>query len=202
VETQAVFSLRGKPLNCYGLTKKVVYQNEELNLLQHALNIEDGIEYLRYNRVVISTDADVDGMHIRLLLLTFFLQFFPDLVRNGHLYILQTPLFRVRDKKNTHYCYSETEKKAAIRKLKGNAEITRFKGLGEISPDEFGAFIGEDIRLEPVVLTEDCNIDHTLEYYMGKNTPERQDFIIENLRLELEEVDDATEIKEAMEVLN
>jgi topoisomerase IV subunit B len=202
VETQAVFSLRGKPLNCYGLTKKVVYQNEELNLLQHALNIEDGIEYLRYNRVVISTDADVDGMHIRLLLLTFFLQFFPDLVRNGHLYILQTPLFRVRDKKNTHYCYSETEKKAAIRKLKGNAEITRFKGLGEISPDEFGAFIGQDIRLEPVVLTEDCNIDHTLEYYMGKNTPERQDFIIENLRLELEEVDDATEIKEAMEVLN
>jgi topoisomerase IV subunit B len=199
VETQAVFSLRGKPLNCFGLTKKVVYQNEELNLLQHALNIEDGIEYLRYNRVVISTDADVDGMHIRLLLLTFFLQFFPDLVRNGHLYILQTPLFRVRDKKVTHYCYSETEKKAAIRKLKGNAEITRFKGLGEISPDEFGAFIGEDIRLEPVVLTEDCNIDQTLEYYMGKNTPERQDFIIENLRLELEEVDDATEIKEAME---
>jgi topoisomerase-4 subunit B len=196
-----VFSLRGKPLNCFGLTKKVVYQNEELNLLQHALNIEDGIEYLRYNRVVISTDADVDGMHIRLLLLTFFLQFFPDLVRNGHLYILQTPLFRVRDKKVTHYCYSETEKKAAIRKLKGNAEITRFKGLGEISPDEFGAFIGEDIRLEPVVLTEDCNIDQTLEYYMGKNTPERQDFIIENLRLELEEVDDATEIKEAMEVI-
>jgi topoisomerase IV subunit B len=200
VETQAVFSLRGKPLNCFGLTKKVVYQNEELNLLQHALNIEDGIEYLRYNKVVISTDADVDGMHIRLLLLTFFLQFFPDLVRNGHLYILQTPLFRVRDKKVTHYCYSETEKKEAIRKLKGNAEITRFKGLGEISPDEFGAFIGEDIRIEPVVLTEDCNIDQILEYYMGKNTPERQDFIIENLRLELEEVEDATEIKEAMEV--
>ncbi|MEO0043010.1 MAG: hypothetical protein RL329_2458 [Bacteroidota bacterium] len=199
VETQAVFSLRGKPLNCYGLTKKVVYQNEEFNLLQHALNIEDGIEYLRYNRVVISTDADVDGMHIRLLMLTFFLQFFPDLVRNGHLYILQTPLFRVRDKKNTYYCYSEGEKQAAIRKLKGNAEITRFKGLGEISPDEFGAFIGEDIRLEPVVLTEDCNIDQTLEYYMGKNTPERQDFIIENLRLELEEMEDAIEIKEAME---
>jgi topoisomerase IV subunit B len=199
VETQAVFSLRGKPLNCYGLTKKVVYQNEEFNLLQHALNIEDGIEYLRYNRVVISTDADVDGMHIRLLMLTFFLQFFPDLVRNGHLYILQTPLFRVRDKKNTYYCYSEGEKQAAIRKLKGNAEITRFKGLGEISPDEFGAFIGEDIRLEPVVLTEDCNIDQTLEYYMGKNTPERQDFIIENLRLELEEIEDALEIKEAMQ---
>jgi topoisomerase-4 subunit B len=199
VETQAVFSLRGKPLNCYGLTKKVVYQNEEFNLLQHALNIEDGIEYLRYNRVVISTDADVDGMHIRLLMLTFFLQFFPDLVRNGHLYILQTPLFRVRDKKNTYYCYSEGEKQAAIRKLKGNAEITRFKGLGEISPDEFGAFIGEDIRLEPVVLTEDCNIDQTLEYYMGKNTPERQDFIIENLRLELEEMEDALEIKEAMQ---
>ncbi len=199
VETQAVFSLRGKPLNCYGLTKKVVYQNEEFNLLQHALNIEDGIEYLRYNRVVISTDADVDGMHIRLLMLTFFLQFFPDLVRNGHLYILQTPLFRVRDKKNTYYCYSEGEKQAAIRKLKGNAEITRFKGLGEISPDEFGAFIGEDIRLEPVVLTEDCNIDQTLEYYMGKNTPERQDFIIENLRLELEEIEDAIEIKEAMQ---
>jgi topoisomerase IV subunit B len=202
VETQAVFSLRGKPLNCFGLTKKVVYQNEELNLLQHALNIEDGIEYLRYNRVVISTDADVDGMHIRLLLLTFFLQFFPDLVRNGHLYILQTPLFRVRDKKNTYYCYSETEKKQAIRQLKGNAEITRFKGLGEISPDEFGAFIGEDIRLEPVVLTEDCNIDQTLEYYMGKNTPERQDFIIDNLRLELEEIEDAVEIKDAMAVLN
>jgi topoisomerase IV subunit B len=202
VETQAVFSLRGKPLNCFGLTKKVVYQNEELNLLQHALNIEDGIEYLRYNRVVISTDADVDGMHIRLLLLTFFLQFFPDLVRNGHLYILQTPLFRVRDKKNTYYCYSETEKRAAIRQLKGNAEITRFKGLGEISPDEFGAFIGEDIRLEPVVLTEDCNIDQTLEYYMGKNTPERQDFIIDNLRLELEEIEDAVEIKEAMDVVN
>ncbi|MEN9613080.1 MAG: hypothetical protein RLZZ628_3894 [Bacteroidota bacterium] len=202
VETQAVFSLRGKPLNCFGLTKKVVYQNEELNLLQHALNIEDGIEYLRYNRVVISTDADVDGMHIRLLLLTFFLQFFPDLVRNGHLYILQTPLFRVRDKKNTYYCYSETEKRAAIRQLKGNAEITRFKGLGEISPDEFGAFIGDDIRLEPVVLTEDCNIDQTLEYYMGKNTPERQDFIIDNLRLELEEIEDAVEIKEAMDVVN
>ena len=201
VETQAVFSLRGKPLNCFGLTKKVVYQNEELNLLQHALNIEDGIEYLRYNKVVISTDADVDGMHIRLLLLTFFLQFFPDLVRNGHLYILQTPLFRVRDKKVTYYCYSETEKKTAIRKLKGNAEITRFKGLGEISPDEFGAFIGEDIRLEPVVLTEDCNIDHIMEYYMGKNTPERQDFIIDNLRLELEEVEDTTEIKEAMEAI-
>jgi topoisomerase IV subunit B len=158
VATQAVFSLRGKPLNCYGLTKKIVYQNEELNLLQHALNIEDGIEYLRYNRVVIATDADVDGMHIRLLLLTFFLQFFPDLVRNGHLYILDTPLFRVRDKKTTYYCYSEEEKKAAIRKLRGKAEITRFKGLGEISPHEFQDFIGEGMRLQPVVMTDDMNI--------------------------------------------
>lgn len=189
VETQAVFSLRGKPLNCYGMTKKVVYQNEELNLLQHALNIEDGIEGLRYNRVVIATDADVDGMHIRLLLLTFFLQFFPDLVRNGHLFILDTPLFRVRDKQKTFYCYAESEKQTAIRKLKGKAEITRFKGLGEISPDEFGAFIGDDIRLQPVVMTDDQNIDHILDYYMGKNTPERQDFIIENLRLELDAVE-------------
>ncbi len=198
VETQAVFSLRGKPLNCYGMTKKIVYQNEELNLLQHALNIEDGIEYLRYNRVVIATDADVDGMHIRLLLLTFFLQFFPDLVREGHLFILDTPLFRVRDKKTTYYCYSEQEKQNAIRKLKGKAEITRFKGLGEISPNEFQDFIGDGIRLQPVIMTDDMNIDHILDYYMGKNTPERQDFIVENLRLEFDEVDDAIEIAEAM----
>jgi topoisomerase IV subunit B len=200
VMTQAVFSLRGKPLNCYGLSKKIVYQNEELNLLQHALNIEDGIEYLRYNRVVIATDADVDGMHIRLLLLTFFLQFFPDLVRNGHLFILDTPLFRVRDKKTTYYCYSESEKQEAIRKLRGKAEITRFKGLGEISPEEFKDFIGEDIRLQPVVMTDEMNIDHILDYYMGKNTPERQDFIVENLRIEFDEVDDAIEIAEAMAV--
>jgi topoisomerase IV subunit B len=198
VETQAVFSLRGKPLNCYGMTKKIVYQNEELNLLQHALNIEDGIEYLRYNRVVIATDADVDGMHIRLLLLTFFLQFFPDLVRNGHLFILDTPLFRVRDKKTTYYCYSEAEKQEAIRKLRGKAEITRFKGLGEISPDEFKGFIDENIRLQPVIMTDDMNIDHILDYYMGKNTPERQDFIVENLRIDFDEVDDNLEIAEAM----
>jgi topoisomerase IV subunit B len=198
VETQAVFSLRGKPLNCYGLTKKIVYQNEELNLLQHALNIEDGIEYLRYNRVIIATDADVDGMHIRLLLLTFFLQFFPDLVRNGHLFILDTPLFRVRDKKTTYYCYSEAEKQESIRKLRGKAEITRFKGLGEISPNEFQDFINENIRLQPVVMTDDMSIDHILDYYMGKNTPERQDFIVENLRLELEEIEDSIEIAEAM----
>jgi topoisomerase IV subunit B len=198
VETQAVFSLRGKPLNCYGLTKKIVYQNEELNLLQHALNIEDCIEYLRYNRVVIATDADVDGMHIRLLLLTFFLQFFPDLVRNGHLFILDTPLFRVRDKKTTYYCYSESEKQEAIRKLRGKAEITRFKGLGEISPNEFQDFINENIRLQPVVMTDDMSIDHILDYYMGKNTPERQDFIVENLRLELDEIEDSIEIAEAM----
>ncbi|MFN5236036.1 MAG: DNA topoisomerase IV subunit B [Bacteroidota bacterium] len=185
-DTQAVFSLRGKPLNCYGLTKKIVYQNEEFNLLQHALNIEDSLDDLRYNRVVIATDADVDGMHIRLLMLTFFLQFFPDLVRNGHLYILQTPLFRVRDKQQTFYCYSESEKQAAIKKLRGKPEITRFKGLGEISPGEFGAFIGEDIRLDPVILPEDTKLDHVLDYYMGKNTPERQDFIIENLRVELD----------------
>ncbi len=188
VQTQAVFSLRGKPLNCYGLTKKVVYENEELNLLQHALNIEDTLDDLRYNRVVIATDADVDGMHIRLLLLTFFLQFFPELVRNGHLYILETPLFRVRDKKQTFYCYSETEKQEAIRKLRGKAEITRFKGLGEISPSEFGDFIGPNIRLEPVVLSDDTGIDKILAYYMGKNTPERQDFIINNLRIEKDEV--------------
>ncbi|MBR9921179.1 MAG: type IIA DNA topoisomerase subunit B [Bacteroidetes bacterium] len=189
VQTQAVFSLRGKPLNCYGLTKKVVYQNEEFNLLQHALNIEDGLDDLRYNRVVISTDADVDGMHIRLLLLTFFLQFFPDLVREGHLYILDTPLFRVRDKNNTYYCYSEKEKQAAIEKLRGKAEITRFKGLGEISPDEFKGFIGEDIRLEPVYLPEDSDLDEILRYYMGKNTPKRQEFIIDNLRIEKNDFD-------------
>ena len=184
VQNQAVFSLRGKPLNCYGLSKKVVYENEEFNLLQHALNIEDSLDNLRYNRVVISTDADVDGMHIRLLLLTFFLQFFPDLVRNGHLFILETPLFRVRDKSKTYYCYSEQEKQKAIKKLKGKAEITRFKGLGEISPDEFGDFIGEDIRLEPVVLLEGTDINQLLNYYMGKNSQERQDFIITNLRVE------------------
>lgn len=193
VQTQAVFSLRGKPLNCFGLTKKVVYENEEFNLLQHALNIEDGLDDLRYNRVVISTDADVDGMHIRLLLLTFFLQFFPDLVRNGHLYILETPLFRVRDKKHTFYCYSETEKQEAIEKLRGKPEITRFKGLGEISPNEFSDFIGEDIRLEPVILNEDTEIDQVLSYYMGKNTPSRQEFIIENLRVEKDSVDESND---------
>lgn len=184
VETQAVFSLRGKPLNCFGLTKKVVYENEEFNLLQHALNIEEGIEDLRYNRIVIATDADVDGMHIRLLMLTFYLQFFPDLVKNGHLYILETPLFRVRNKQKTIYCYSEEEKQMAIQALKGKPEITRFKGLGEISPDEFGKFIGEDMRLQPVVLQNESNIQKLLEYYMGKNTLERQNFIIDNLRIE------------------
>lgn len=188
VQSQAVFSLRGKPLNCYGLSKKIVYQNEEFNLLQHALNIEDSLDDLRYNRVVIATDADVDGMHIRLLLLTFFLQFFPELVRAGHLYILETPLFRVRDKKTTYYCYSESEKQQAVEKLRGKAEITRFKGLGEISPDEFGGFIGEDIRLEPVRLQEQTSIDDILEYYMGKNTMDRQEFIIDNLRIEKDEV--------------
>ncbi len=187
-ELQAVFSLRGKPLNCFGMTKKIVYENEELNLLQHALDIEDGIDNLRYNKVVISTDADVDGMHIRLLLLTFFLQFFPELVRNGHLFILETPLFRVRDKQQTFYCYSEKEKREALSKLRGKPEITRFKGLGEISPDEFAAFIGEDIRLEPVVLNEDSHIEKILEYYMGKNTSERQDFIIGNLRTDLDQI--------------
>lgn len=184
VQTQAVFSLRGKPLNCFGMTKKIVYENEEFNLLQHALNIEDGLEGLRYNRIVIATDADVDGMHIRLLLLTFFLQFFPDLVKNGHLYILETPLFRVRNKQKTIYCYSEEEKQAAVKQLGGKPEITRFKGLGEISPDEFGRFIGEDMRLEPVILRKDTPINKLLAYYMGKNTPERQQFIIENLRIE------------------
>ncbi|RAK70012.1 DNA topoisomerase IV subunit B [Hymenobacter edaphi] len=184
VELEAVFSLRGKPLNCFGMKKKIVYENEELNLLQHALNIEEGLEGLRYNRVVIATDADVDGMHIRLLLLTFFLQFFPDLVRNGHVYILETPLFRVRNKKQTIYCYDEREKQAAIRKLGRNPEITRFKGLGEISPDEFGKFIGDNIRLEPVILQSDRSIQKLLTYYMGKNTPARQEFIIDHLRIE------------------
>mgnify|MGYP000495317568 CR=1 FL=1 len=188
VETQAVFSLRGKPLNCFGLTKKVVYENEEFNLLQHALQIEDGLDGLRYNNVVISTDADVDGMHIRLLLLTFFLQFFPDLVRNGHLYILETPLFRVRNKKKTFYCYSEAEKQAAMAELGANPEITRFKGLGEISPEEFEQFISNDIRLHPVLLQKEGEIKKLLTYYMGKNTQERQEFIIDNLRVELDRV--------------
>ena len=184
VQTQAVFSLRGKPLNCFGLTKKVVYENEEFNLLQHALDIENGVENLRFNRIVIATDADVDGMHIRLLLMTFFLQFFPDLVRNGHLYILETPLFRVRNKKETIYCYSEEEKKAAVVKLGSKPEITRFKGLGEISPGEFGKFIGEDMKLEPIILQKETSIQKLLIYYMGKNTPDRQRFIIDNLKVE------------------
>lgn len=187
-QTQAVFSLRGKPLNCYGLTKKIVYQNEEFNLLQHALDIEEDVDNLRYNNVVIATDADVDGMHIRLLLMTFFLQFFPDLVKKGHLYVLNTPLFRVRDKKETIYCYSEQEKLQAIDKLRGKPEITRFKGLGEISPNEFEQFIGENIRLEPVVLKSNQSIEQLLEYYMGKNTPDRQLFIINNLKVEKDEV--------------
>jgi topoisomerase-4 subunit B len=173
-------------LNCYGLKKKVVYENEEFNLLQHALNIEEGLENLRYNRVVIATDADVDGMHIRLLLMTFFLQFFPDLVRDGHLYILDTPLFRVRNKQETIYCYSESEKQAAMARLGARAEVTRFKGLGEISPDEFGRFIGPDMRLEPIILKADTSIPKLLAYYMGKNTPERQQFIVENLRWEMD----------------
>jgi topoisomerase-4 subunit B len=189
VETQAVFSLRGKPLNCFGLTKKVVYENEEFNLLQHALNIEDGLDGLRYNKVIVATDADVDGMHIRLLLMTFFLQFFPDLVKAGHVYILDTPLFRVRNKKETIYCYSEEEKQAAIEKLGSKPEITRFKGLGEISPDEFGTFIGENIRLQPVLIDKEKHLIKTLEFYMGKNTPTRQDFIIDNLRIELDKVE-------------
>jgi len=196
VDTQAVFSLRGKPLNCFSLTKKVVYENEEFNLLQHALNIEDGLEGLRYNNVVLATDADVDGMHIRLLMLTFFLQFFPDLVKNGHLHILETPLFRVRDKKQTMYCYDETEKQEAIKKLGGKPEITRFKGLGEISPEEFARFIGDDIKLQPVMLLPETHIQQLLEYYMGKNTMQRQEFIIDNLKIELdltEEVEHAIE---------
>ena len=198
VETQAVFSLRGKPLNCFGLTKKVVYENEEFNLLQHALNIEDGMDGLRYNKVIIATDADVDGMHIRLLLMTFFLQFFPDLVKAGHVYILDTPLFRVRNKKETIYCYSETEKQAAVAKLGSKPEITRFKGLGEISPEEFGTFIGEYIRLQPVRIDKEKHLFKTLEFYMGKNTPDRQDFIIDNLRIELDKVS-AEEVKEEIE---
>ena len=184
VNTQAVFSLRGKPLNCYGLTKKVVYENEEFNLLQNALNIEDGLEELRYNKIVIATDADVDGMHIRLLLMTFWLQFFPELVKSNHVYILQTPLFRVRNKKETIYCYSDQERVNAIAKLGPKPEITRFKGLGEISPDEFSAFIGKKIRLEPVLISQEETIHKLLDYYMGKNTPERQDFIIGKLRIE------------------
>jgi topoisomerase-4 subunit B len=184
VETQAVFSLKGKPLNTYGLTKKIVYENEEFNLLQSALNIEEGLDNLRYKNVVIATDADVDGMHIRLLLITFFLQFFPNLVRKGHLFILQTPLFRVRNKKETRYCYSDEEKMSAIAQLGSNHEITRFKGLGEISPDEFKNFIGKDMRLEPVTLNRSDAVSELLEFYMGKNTPERQNFIIDNLRVE------------------
>jgi topoisomerase-4 subunit B len=190
VETQAVFSLRGKPLNCFGMSKKVVYENEELNLLQHALNIEEGLEGLRFNRIVIATDADVDGMHIRLLIMTFFLQFFPDLVKNNHIYILETPLFRVRNKQETIYCYSDAERKDAISKLGVKPEITRFKGLGEISPDEFGQFIGEEMRLQPVILDHGDQIQHLLEYYMGKNSQERQEFIINNLRVELDTVEE------------
>jgi topoisomerase-4 subunit B len=200
VETQAVFSLRGKPLNCFGLTKKVVYENEEFNLLQHALNIEDGLDGLRYNKVIISTDADVDGMHIRLLLMTFFLQFFPDLVKAGHVFILETPLFRVRNKKETIYCYSDEEKQAAMKKLGAKPEITRFKGLGEISPDEFGRFIGENIRLQPVLLHKDSHLQKILEFYMGKNSPTRQEFIIENLRIELDKVEASAEKTEEEEV--
>ena len=194
VNTQAVFSLKGKPLNSYGLSKKIVYENEEFNLLQAALNIEDGLEDLRYNNIVIATDADVDGMHIRLLLITFFLQFFPELIKEGHLYILETPLFRVRDKKETIYCYSEEEKQAAIQKLRGKAEITRFKGLGEISPDEFKNFIGESIRLDPVMLDKATSIEKLLEFYMGKNTPDRQEFIINNLKVELDKANDTHSI--------
>ncbi len=197
VQTQAVFSLRGKPLNCFGLTKKVVYENEEFNLLQHALNIEDGLDGLRYNKVIIATDADVDGMHIRLLLMTFFLQFFPELVKAGHVYILETPLFRVRNKKETHYCYSPEEKEAAMKKVGAKPEITRFKGLGEISPEEFGTFIGDNIRLQPVVIDKEKHVVKILEFYMGKNTPDRQEFIIDNLRIEL----DVVEAKEEEEAI-
>ena len=189
VNTQAVFSLKGKPLNSYGMSKKIVYENEELNLLQSALNIEDSIEDLRYNNIVIATDADVDGMHIRLLIITFFLQFFPELIKSGHLYILQTPIYRVRDKQNTYYCYSEQEKNNIINSSKINYEITRFKGLGEISPDEFKNFIGENIRLDPVIADHSTTIDDLLSFYMGKNTPDRQKFIIENLKVELNRID-------------
>jgi topoisomerase-4 subunit B len=192
--TQAVFSLRGKPLNCFGLTKKVVYENEEFNLLQAALNIEEDMENLRYNKVIIATDADVDGMHIRLLLTSFFLQFFPDLIRLGHLYILQTPLFRVRNKKETHYCYSDEERIAALKRCGVHAEITRFKGLGEISAEEFKEFIGEGMRLDRVRLTKDDSIKDLLEFYMGKNTPDRKDFIVDNLRVEEDIVDNPKNI--------
>ncbi|MCH4830324.1 DNA topoisomerase IV subunit B [Flavobacterium columnare] len=192
VNTQAVFSLRGKPLNTYGMTKKIVYENEEFNLLQAALDIEESMEDLRYNNIVIATDADVDGMHIRLLLITFFLQFFPEIIKEGHLYILQTPLFRVRNKKETIYCYSDEERRDAIEKLKPKPEITRFKGLGEISPDEFKHFIGEDIRLDPVMLDKATSIEKLLEFYMGKNTPDRQEFIIKNLKVELDTVEELT----------
>ncbi|MCF7569165.1 type IIA DNA topoisomerase subunit B [Sabulilitoribacter arenilitoris] len=190
VNTQAVFSLKGKPLNCYGLSKKIVYENEEFNLLQAALNIEESLEDLRYNNVVIATDADVDGMHIRLLLITFFLQFFPEVIKEGHLYILQTPLFRVRNKKETIYCYSEDERRNAIEKLKPKPEITRFKGLGEISPDEFKHFIGDDIRLDPIMLDDNMSIEELLSFYMGKNTPTRQEFIIDNLKVELDLIEE------------
>jgi topoisomerase-4 subunit B len=190
VNTQAVFSLRGKPLNSYGMSKKIVYENEEFNLLQAALNIEESMEDLRYNNIVIATDADVDGMHIRLLLITFFLQFFPELIKEGHLYILQTPLFRVRNKKETIYCYSEQERQDAMQKLGKNPEITRFKGLGEISPDEFKYFIGEDMRLDPVMIDKAMGIEDLLSFYMGKNTPERQEFIIDNLKVELDRVEE------------
>ncbi len=193
VKTQAVFSLRGKPLNSNGLTKKVVYENEEFNLIQAALNIEDDMENLRYNKIIVATDADVDGMHIRLLLLTFFLRFFPDLVKKNHVFILQTPLFRVRNKKETRYCYSDEEKQMALRELGKNPEITRFKGLGEISPDEFQHFIGEDIRLEPVLMSKEHSIDEILEFYMGKNTPDRQSFIIDNLKVDKDEVEETKE---------
>ena len=196
VTTQAVFSLKGKPLNCFGLTKKVVYENEEFNLIQHALNIEDDLDNLRYNKIVIATDADVDGMHIRLLLITFFLQFFPELIREKHLYILQTPLFRVRNKKETRYCYTELERQEAISALGAKAEITRFKGLGEISPDEFKHFIGEDIRLDPVTIKTKSSIKEMLKFYMGKNTPERQEFIIDNLRVEHDMAEDEGETEE------
>jgi topoisomerase-4 subunit B len=201
VQTQAVFSLRGKPLNSFGLTKKIVYENEEFNLLQHALNIEDGLDGLRYRKIVIATDADVDGMHIRLLLLTFFLQFFPDLIRQGHVFILETPLFRVRNKKETIYCYSEEEKQGAMARLGAKPEITRFKGLGEISPDEFGGFIGENIKLEPIILSKETSIQNLLTFYMGKNTPQRQGFIIDNLRIEKDlvaEEQKGTEVEEVV----
>lgn len=194
------FSLRGKPLNCYGLTKKIVYENEEFNLIQAALDIEDDMDNLRYNKIVIATDADVDGMHIRMLLLTFFLQFFPDLVKRNHVYVLQTPLFRVRNKKKTIYCYSEDERRTALIEIGKGAEITRFKGLGEISPDEFIHFIGADIRLEPVILTKDASIDSILSYFMGKNTSERQDFIIDNLRVEKDLAEDKSTENDSSEL--